>query len=190
MPGTWCCRPRCEKPRRRSLHKHFRLSSSSWSSSAGADPLPWRMKAFINLGDIFFFFFVLFNVILKALIQEAGLAFPEVLLNTCFLHYLVAVSFMAQPSTESRMTWGKTDHSFSPCPTVWPLRQEIWWGEKRHHLLSPPWRKGQMPLPQNIFLGLHQDTLPESILQAVRVKCSQMSGNRYTVIFDKFLWGK
>lgn len=55
-PGTWCCRPRCEKPHRTSLHNHFRLSSSPWSSSAGADPRPWRMKEFINLGKIFVLF--------------------------------------------------------------------------------------------------------------------------------------
>lgn len=50
-----------------------------------------------------FIIFFLFNVILKVLIQETRLAFPEVLLNTSFLLYLVAVSFMVQARAESRM---------------------------------------------------------------------------------------
>lgn len=140
------------EPHRRSLHNHFRLRSSSWSRSACADPLSLEDKGICRFGGDFFLSHS------ESFHQGNRSGFSWSI--TKHLVSVLPCSMEFHRSATSRVTGNvRKDrpcpqavvHSFSPCPTAWPLRDKILWEKKCHHLPSPPWTNGQtLPSPKHI----------------------------------------
>lgn len=112
-----------EKRHQESLQKHFRLTSSSWVPS-------FEVEGVHQFGGDFFF--VPSTVIQKALIQETGLAFPELLLTAGFHASLwQGVSWLSQEqnhgwceekqtlTTDSGMQFLSMSNSMTPKEEIW-----------------------------------------------------------------------
>lgn len=138
VAGTCCCRPRHEKPHRRSLTSTGALGSAQVPAPAQLVLIPHLGRHWSFKGGFLSSSVELWKLSCR---KQMWLFFLSgVLLNTWFLDCPVAFCFLVEQragSMKKDKSWPQTlVWSFSPCLAAQHCREESWWGKKCNHLLS------------------------------------------------------